>query len=45
MTTLALLQGMCPMCAGMAIWMILFWVVVIVAVVAVVWLLIRRSRP
>jgi uncharacterized membrane protein len=41
---LVLLQGMCPMCAGMGIWMVLFWVVVLVAIVALVWLLVRRNR-
>jgi hypothetical protein len=39
-----LLQGMCPMCAGMGLGMILVWIVLIAAVVAVVWLLLRRSR-
>jgi uncharacterized membrane protein len=42
--SLALIQGWCPMCASMGLWMILFWVVVIAAIVAVVWMLTRRSR-
>lgn len=42
MVALALLQGMCPMCAGMGVWMILFWITLLVAVVGVVWLLVRR---
>lgn len=41
---LALLQGMCPMCAGMGIWMLLFWIIVLVAVGAGVWLLVRMLR-
>jgi uncharacterized membrane protein len=44
MVALSLLQGMCPMCAGMGLWTVLFWIVVVAAVVAVVWLLVRRSR-
>jgi hypothetical protein len=44
MTTLVLFQGMCPMCVGMGLGMILLWVLVIVAIIAVVWLLLRRSR-
>lgn len=40
----ALTQGMCPMCPMMGPWMILFWVLLILAIVAVVWLLVRRSR-
>jgi hypothetical protein len=39
------LRGMCPMCAGMGIWMILFWVVVFAVLLGIVWLLVRRSRP
>lgn len=44
MAALGFLQGMCPMCPGMGMWMILFWVVVILAVVALVWLLVRGTR-
>jgi uncharacterized membrane protein len=40
----ALLQGMCPMCMGMGPWMMVFWIVLLVAIVAVVWMLVRR-RP
>lgn len=32
------------MCVGMGLWMVLFWVVLIVAIVAVVWMFTRRSR-
>ena len=44
MVSLALLQGMCPMCAMMGPWMILLWVILVVAVVALVWMLVRRFR-
>lgn len=44
MILLGLLQGMCPMCPAMGVWMILFWIVLIAAIVAVVWMFTRRSR-
>lgn len=39
---LGLAQGVCPMCPGMGLWMALFWVVVLLLVVAVVWMLVRQ---
>ncbi|CAN5853563.1 hypothetical protein BH20GEM3_BH20GEM3_02650 [soil metagenome] len=36
------LQGMCPMCMGMGLWMVLFWALLIAVVIAVVWMIVRR---
>lgn len=43
-TTFGLVQGMCPMCAGMGIWMVLFWIVVLALIAGVIWMLVRRGR-
>lgn len=44
MILLVFLQGWCPMCPAMGMWIILFWIVVIAAIVAVVWMVTRRIR-
>lgn len=41
---LALAQGMCPMCATMGMWMILFWILIIAVIIGAVWMFTRRSR-
>lgn len=42
MPTLA--QGLCPMCAGMGISMVLVWVLVLAMIAGLVWLVVRRTR-
>lgn len=44
MPIVALIQGMCPMCGGMGLWMVLFWVVLILLVGGAIWALVRRNR-
>lgn len=41
---LALIQGMCPMCASMGVWMILSWILLIAVIVGVVWMFARWIR-
>lgn len=43
-TTIGVAQGMCPMCAGMGLGMLLFWLVVLVLIAVAVWLVVRRVR-
>lgn len=39
-----LVQGLCPMCATMGVWMILLWIFVLAAVAALVWMVVRWTR-